>query len=46
MSDTVQYTCVICGHVHDEAVEGAWDSLPDDFGCPECGGLKSDYEVL
>jgi rubredoxin len=31
------YVCVVCGHEHDEAVEGAWQDLPDDFLCPECG---------
>ena len=41
-----QHICVVCGHIHDEAVEGVWDSLPDDFECPECGVGKEDYYVL
>ena len=41
-----QHVCVICGHVHDEAVEGAWDSLPVDFTCPECGCGKEEYELV
>ena len=35
--------CIVCGHVHDEAVEGAWGDLPEDFACPECGVGKEDY---
>jgi rubredoxin len=35
--------CVVCDHVHDEATEGRWEDLPDDFECPECGVGKSDY---
>jgi rubredoxin len=40
-----QYVCLICGHVHDEETEGKWDELADDFGCPECGAFKNDYEL-
>jgi rubredoxin len=35
--------CVVCGHVHDPETEGAWDTLPDTFECPECGVGKEDY---
>ena len=35
--------CIVCGHVHDEAVEGVWEDLPADFACPECGVGKEDY---
>jgi hypothetical protein len=41
-----QHICVVCGHVHDEAVEGKWDELPETFECPECGVGKEDYYVL
>jgi len=40
------HVCVICGHVHNEELEGKWDDLPEDFPCPECGGFKSDYEEI
>ena len=40
------YVCVVCGHEHDEAVEGRWDDLPEDFTCPECGVGKDEYYVL
>ncbi len=39
----MDHVCVICGHVHDEELEGVWDDLPADFPCPECGGFKEDY---
>jgi rubredoxin len=39
----MEHVCVICGHVHNEELEGKWDELPEDFPCPECGGFKQDY---
>lgn len=41
-----KYVCVVCGHEHNEELEGAWDELPADFSCPECGVGKEDYELL
>jgi rubredoxin len=41
-----KHVCVVCGHVHDEELEGNWNELPDDFLCPECGCGKEDYEVV
>ena len=41
-----QHICVVCGHVHDEEVEGKWKTLPEDFSCPECGVGKEDYYIL
>ena len=40
------HVCVICGHEHNEELEGNWDDLPEDFPCPECGGFKADYEEI
>jgi len=40
----MNWVCVICEHIHDERTEGVWEDLPDDFACPECGGMKTDYE--
>jgi rubredoxin len=31
------YTCEVCGHVHDESVEGKLEDLPAFANCPECG---------
>jgi rubredoxin len=36
----MEHVCIVCGHVHDEAVEGKWDELADDFECPECVAVK------
>jgi rubredoxin len=44
MSET--HVCVVCGHEHDDATEGLWHELPEDFVCPECGCGKEDYVVL
>ena len=38
------YLC-LCGHEHDET-EGQWETLPEDFECPECGCGKEDYELV
>lgn len=42
----MEHVCVVCGHVHDEELEGSWDSLPDDFVCPECGCGREDYQEM
>lgn len=42
----IEYMCVVCGHVHDPETEGDWDTLPDDFLCPECGVDKTGYERI
>ena len=51
----LQYECVICGHVYDEA-EGdpdsglppgtRWEDIPEDWECPNCGMRKADFELL
>lgn len=41
-----RYECTVCGYVHDEAKDGAWDSLPDDWECPVCGAGKSDFSQV
>jgi rubredoxin len=40
------HVCIVCGHVHDEELEGEWETLPEDFDCPECGVGKEDYETI
>jgi rubredoxin len=39
----MDHVCIVCGHVHDEELEGAWETLPESFTCPECGVGKEDY---
>ena len=42
----MEHVCIVCGHVHDEELEGAWEDLDDNFCCPECGVSKVDYELV
>jgi rubredoxin len=42
----MEHVCIVCGHVHDEELEGNWDELSSDFVCPECGVGKEDYETI
>ena len=42
----MDHVCVVCGHIHDEELEGKWDELSSDFTCPECGVGKDEYETL
>ena len=50
-----KWQCIVCGWIYDEAEgceeEGidpgtAWDDVPDDFVCPECGVAKEDFEMI
>jgi rubredoxin len=47
-----KWQCYFCGFLYDEALglpeEGiaagtAWDDVSDDWICPECGAIKSDF---
>ena len=50
-----KWQCIVCGWIYDEA-EGceeesippgtAWDDVPLDFVCPECGVSKEDFEMI
>lgn len=50
-----RYSCAVCNHVYDPA-EGdpasnvapgtPFESLPDDWMCPECGARKDDFEPM
>ena len=52
---TKQYRCTVCEHVYDPA-EGdpdngippgtAFENLPEDWACPECGARKLDFEPI
>jgi len=43
-----KYVCNVCGYVYDPAANGgvAFESLPDDWACPECGVPKSDFSPM
>ncbi len=50
-----KYRCMICGHIYDPA-EGdpesgiapgtAFEAIPADWCCPECGATKDDFEPV
>lgn len=50
----MKYVCSVCGYEYDPelgdvqngiAPGTAWEDLPEDFVCPECGADKEDFEV-
>jgi len=50
-----KYECTVCGYVYDPAVGDpdngvpagtAWENVPADWVCPECGAGKDDFEPL
>jgi len=50
-----KYQCVVCGYIYDPAKgipeDGiapgtAFEDLPDDWCCPDCGVSKGDFERL
>ena len=50
-----KWECVVCGFIYDEAEglpeEGipagtAWEDIPDDWVCPDCGVGKDDFEMV
>ncbi len=50
-----KWKCIVCGFIYDEA-EGLpedkiapgtrWQDVPADWACPDCGTLKSDFEMV
>jgi len=50
-----RYMCILCGYIYDEA-EGcpddgiepgtAWEDVPEDWLCPECGATKQEFEMV
>ncbi|BES73515.1 rubredoxin [Marinobacter nanhaiticus D15-8W] len=50
-----KWQCVVCGLIYDEA-EGwpedgiepgtAWEDVPEDWVCPDCGVGKEDFEMI
>jgi rubredoxin len=50
-----KYACNLCGYVYDPAKGDpennvppgtAFESLPDDWVCPECGAPKSEFSPV
>jgi len=55
MSSSEKYECTICGWIYDSvlglpehgvAAGTAWQDLPVDFECPDCGIGKDYFELL
>ena len=50
-----KYMCLLCGFIYDEekgwpedgiAPNTPWEKVPEDWLCPECGAMKSDFEMF
>jgi len=42
-----RYECSVCGYIYDEDQEGiAWEALPEDWVCPQCGSDKSSFSRM
>lgn len=49
------YMCLICGYIYDEeqgapedgiAPKTKWESVSEEWLCPECGAMKDDFEMV
>ena len=42
-----KYICTVCGYIYDPADNGdiAFEDLPQDWVCPECGVGKDQFEA-
>ena len=50
-----RYRCLVCDHIYDPAMGDPdsgiapgtpFESLPDDWRCPDCGAEKSDFSQM
>ncbi|MEQ9586408.1 MAG: rubredoxin [Parvibaculaceae bacterium] len=50
-----KFRCLFCSHIYDEAKGDPesgvqpgtrFEDLPDEWGCPDCGASKDDYELI
>lgn len=50
-----KYRCLTCTHIYDPelgdpdskiAPGTAFEALPEDWSCPECGASKADFEPM
>lgn len=54
-SPAKKYMCLLCGYIYNEA-EGwpeddippgtAWEDIPPNWRCPDCGATKDDFEMV
>jgi rubredoxin len=50
-----RYFCLLCGFIYDESLGlpdedipagTAWEDIPVNWRCPECGAVKMDFEMI
>lgn len=50
-----RYQCIVCGYTYDESIGDpehgiaagtAWEEVPADWSCPDCGVAKADFEMV
>ena len=42
-----KWKCAVCGYIYDEARDGvAFEELPVDWTCPQCGAPKSAFSII
>ena len=50
-----KWQCYFCAHVYDEALGDpehgiapgtAWEDVPEDWFCPDCGAGKADFAMM
>ena len=50
-----KYLCAVCGWIYDEekgSIEDGiapgtrWEDIPDTWVCPDCGAMKSDFDMI
>lgn len=50
-----KYVCMLCGYIYDEEKGWPednikpgtrWEDVSDDWICPDCGAVKSDFEMV
>lgn len=50
-----KFICLLCGFIYDEEqgwpqdgiLPGTrWEDVPEDWTCPDCGAMKSDFEMV
>jgi rubredoxin len=55
VTQSATWMCLICGWIYDEAAGDpergvapgtAWQAVPVNWTCPECGARKEDFEMV
>ncbi|PCC67944.1 Rubredoxin [Nannocystis exedens] len=55
VANAKRYRCLVCEHIYDPregdpgtgiAPGTAFEDIPDDWYCPDCGATKADFEPI